>query len=189
MVHLKKKYKWKHLLGHKNKYIYVLSKHYNDIQKGFGCPLSVLYWITIAVTQADLLWLHCFDGTKASMDSLHVVPFLYITYTLQLYLHSEERCFKLLIMLTLKQLTATYPHHLVIELHNIFYLRETEGSTWGHPRFLVGSVSLIVLDFCIMLFILCVLVPCLAYPMLPMVCPFLIDPLSVSNIYLHVSSK
>jgi hypothetical protein len=67
-------------------------------------------------------------------------------------------------MLTLKQLTATYPHHLVIELYNIFYLRETEGSTWGHPRFLVGSVSLIGLDFCIMLFILCVLVPCLAYP-------------------------
>jgi hypothetical protein len=52
-------------------------------------------------------------------------------------------------MLTLKQLTATYPHHLVIELYNIFYLRETEGSTWGHPRFLVGSVSLIGLDFCI----------------------------------------
>jgi hypothetical protein len=92
------------------------------------------------------------DGTKASRDSLHVVPFLYITYTLRLHLHSEERCFQLLIMLTLKQLTATYPHHLVIELHNIFYLRETEGSTWGHPRFLVGFVSLIVLDFCIMLF-------------------------------------
>ena len=77
----------------------------------------------------------------------------------------------------------------VIELHNIFDLRETEGITWGHARFLVGSVSLIFLDFCIMLFILCVFVPCLAYPMLPMVCPLLVDPLSVSKIYLHASSK
>ena len=53
------------------------------------------------------------------------------------------------------------------------------ASTWADPRILVGSVLLIFLVFCVLLFGLLVFVLCLVYPMLSVAldCPFLLAPL------------
>ena len=53
------------------------------------------------------------------------------------------------------------------------------ASTWADPRILVGSVLLICLVFCVLLFGLLVFVLCLVYPMLSVAldCPFLLAPL------------
>jgi len=60
-------------------------------------------------------------------------------------------------------------------------------SIWVHPRFLVGSVVLIFLVFCVVFLVLFVFVLCLVYPMLPVYldCPFLIAPSVCSKIYLR----
>jgi hypothetical protein len=53
--------------------------------------------------------------------------------------------------------------------------------------FLVGSVLLIFLVFCVVFVVLFVFVLCLVYPMLPVFldCPFLIAPSVFSNVYLY----
>jgi len=56
------------------------------------------------------------------------------------------------------------------------------ASTWVHPRFLLGSVLLFFLMFCIVFcFVLFVFVLCLVYPMLPV--SLLIAPSGFSNVY------
>ena len=67
-------------------------------------------------------------------------------------------------------------------LHNGCLIRSRNclplTSTWIHPQFLVGSIMLIFLVFCVVFLSLFVFVICLVYPMLPVSvlsildCPF-----------------
>ena len=54
-----------------------------------------------------------------------------------------------------------------------------------HPRFVLGSVLLIVYVFYVVFLFLFVFVMCLVYPMLPVPldCPFLIATSGFSNVY------
>ena len=60
------------------------------------------------------------------------------------------------------------------------------ASTWVYTRFLVGSLLLIFLVSCVVVFAWFVFVLCLVHPMLPVSldCPFLIIPSVFSNVYL-----
>ena len=62
-------------------------------------------------------------------------------------------------------------------------------NTWVHPWFLVGSLLLIFLVFCVVFWSLCVFILCFVYPIMAMLpvsldCPFLIAP---SNVYLYIA--